>query len=138
MASDRIRRNSEKIVILDTSAILSFFEFSIGFEAEFLRLLGRYSIVIPSTVIEELNKLSELGKGKKKINAKSALKLVKTFEVVTTQGSTVDDSIVNIAEKLNAIVFSNDKEIRKAAKSKGLKTIILRSKKYLVLEEPFV
>jgi rRNA-processing protein FCF1 len=138
MASDRLRRDSDKIVVIDTSAIISFFEYSISFEKELTRLLGLYSIVIPSTVINELTKLTEKGKGKKRTNAKAALKLIENYRVVNIKGESVDDSVIDLAEKNNGIVFSNDKEIRRKSKAKGIKTIILRNKKYLALEGSFV
>ena len=55
----------EKTVILDTSAILMLFEFSIDLEDELIKLLGRFHILVPSPIIEELKLLSKHGNGKK-------------------------------------------------------------------------
>jgi len=134
MASDRLRGNTSiKTVVIDTSAIMMLFEFSVD-----LRLLGAYKIVVPTPVIDELKFLAENSKGKKKQIAKPALKLVSNFEVVDDKSHSADDAVLSIAKKYKGVVFSNDKELRKRAKSNSLKTICLRSKKYLMISEDFV
>ena len=64
MASDRLCRDrKERIVILDTNALMMLFEFSIDLESELNRLLGANSIFVPTTVLDELKFLSENGNG---------------------------------------------------------------------------
>ena len=139
MASDRLRGNTSiKTVVIDTSAIMMLFEFSVDLEKELTRLLGAYKIVVPTPVIDELKFLAENSKGKKKQIAKPALKLVSNFEVVDDKSHSADDAVLSIAKKYKGVVFSNDKELRKRAKSNSLKTICLRSKKYLMISEDFV
>ncbi|MBA3043927.1 twitching motility protein PilT, partial [archaeon] len=41
------------IVILDSNALLMVFQFRINIESELSRLLGKYEIVIPTTVKNE-------------------------------------------------------------------------------------
>lgn len=139
MAFDRLRGNStSKIVVIDSSAVLMLFEFSIDLENELARLLGSYQIVVPSKIIDELRLLSEQGKGKKKQFAKPALKLLKNYEIIKDSSKFADDAVLNIAKKHNGIIFSNDKEIKKRAKKEKIKTIFLRNKNYLELSDPFV
>jgi rRNA-processing protein FCF1 len=139
MAFDRIRGNrTTKIVVLDSSAILMLFEFSIDLEKELTRLLGSYKIIVPKTIFNEINYLAENGKGKKKAIAKPALKLVEKYELVEDSSKFGDDAVLEIAKKFNGIVFSNDKELRKKARKEKLKTICLRGKKYLTISEDFV
>ena len=60
MAFDRVRGDKiHKTVILDSSAILMFFEFSVDWEKELFRLLDGYCIVVPTEVIKELEVLSK-------------------------------------------------------------------------------
>lgn len=67
MASDRVRGDKiRKIVILDSSALLMFFEFSVDWEQEVARLLHSYQIVVPVAVIKELEMLAIKGTGEKK------------------------------------------------------------------------
>jgi rRNA-processing protein FCF1 len=139
MASDRIRGNSAtKTVVLDSSAILMIFEFSIDIEKELARILGSYKIIVPKTIFTELKNLSEQGSGKKKQIAKPALKFVERYEIVEDTSKFGDDSVIELAKKYNGIVFSNDKELRKKSRKEKLKTICLRGKKYLIISEDFV
>jgi rRNA-processing protein FCF1 len=139
MASDRLRGNpASKIVVFDSSAILMLFEYSINLEQELTKILGRYEIVVPLRIIEELKVLSEKGKGKKKKLAKPALKLVENYKIVKDASETADDAVLSIAKKLNGIVFSNDKELKIRAKKEKIKTIFMRNKNYLMISEDFV
>ncbi len=64
MASYRVRGDSiHKTVILDSSALMMCFEFSIDLEKELTRLLGSYHIVVPSSIVKELESLSKKGAG---------------------------------------------------------------------------
>ena len=139
MASDRLRRDSaSKLVVLDSSAVLMFFEFSIDLENELTRLLGLYKIVVPSKILDELTLLSEQAKGKKKQFAKAALKLLKNYEIIQDSSKYADDAVLNVAKKHNGIIFSNDKELKRRAKKEKIKTIFLKNKNYLDLSDPFV
>jgi len=139
MALNRLRRDKGSIiVVIDTSAIMMLFEFSIDLKKELTHLLGKYKIIVPQEVVDELEFLSINGKGKKKQIAKPALKLAGSYEFIASESKNADDAVINIAKKYNGVVFSNDKELRKKAKLKNLKTIFLRSKNHLMLDEPIV
>jgi len=109
------------------------FEFSIDLEDELTRLLGGFHVIVPSPIIEELRFLSEHGKGKKRLIAKPALELIKRYEIVDSDG-TGDDSVLFLAQKLNGIVVTNDRNLRKRVKEASLQTIYLRGKNRLALE----
>lgn len=134
MASNRLWRDPKgKIVILDSSSILMLFEFSIDLEDELTRLLGKFQILIPRPISDELIFLSKHKKGKKNLNAKSALDLVKKYEISEADGRG-DDSVLFLAKKHNGIVVTNDKDLRRRAKELNLKTIYLREKSRLLLD----
>ncbi len=134
MASDRLRRDRDgKIVILDSSAVMMLFEFSINLEDELTRLLGRFQILIPSPILKELKFLSEHGKGKKRLIAKPALELIKKYEIIGENGA-ADDSVLLLAQKFNGIVVTNDRDLRKRVKEASLHNIYLRGKSRLTLE----
>ena len=131
MASDRIWGNrTGSIVVLDSSAAMIPFEFLVDFENELTRILGKYEIVVPSSVYIELDYLSKNGKGKKKNFSKPAVDFIKKYEIVKTSGK-ADDDVLKVAEEFDGIVFTNDRELRRRAKERNLKTIFLRSKKRL-------
>ena len=110
------------------------FEFSIDLENELSRLLGSYKIVIPNSIVRELNFLSKKGKGKKKVNAKASLKLIEKYEIFPTDEMNADSSILKLAKELHSIVVTNDKELRSRLKDIPAPVIFLRAKNKLAIE----
>jgi rRNA-processing protein FCF1 len=133
MASDWLRQNRDTIVLLDSNAIMMLFEFSIDLEEELTRLFGKFKIIIPKSVLDELNFLSEHGNGRKKFIAKPALKLIEKYEFIDIGGKG-DKAIIDLAKKLNCIVLTNDKNLRYKMKKLSLHTVFLRGKSKLVFE----
>ena len=134
MASDRIWKNpKEKTVILDSSALMMPFEYSVNLEDELTRLLGKFQILIPKPIVEELISLSKIGKGRKKRLAKSALVFIKNYNIIDSEGKG-DDSVLFLAKKYQGIVVTNDRDLRNRVKKSSLQTIFLRGKKKLFLE----
>jgi len=136
MAPNRLRRNREgKIVILDSSAIMMFFEFSIDLEDELTRLLGKYHIIIPKPIVEELEFLAKHGRGKKKYIAKPALDFVKRYDIIELQTSEKgDDAVIYFAQELSGLVVTNDRDLIRRLRELLIKVIYLRGKKRLVFE----
>jgi rRNA-processing protein FCF1 len=109
------------------------FEFSIDFEGELTRLLGKYHVVIPIPIIRELEFLSKHGKGKKSFFAKSSLKLIDKYDVEEADGKG-DDAVLCLAKKLNGIVVTNDRELKNRLKVASLQVVYLRGKKQLSMD----
>jgi rRNA-processing protein FCF1 len=134
MASDWIRGDKiNKTVILDSSALLSFFEFSVDWQNELGSLLGSYRLVVPTAVKRELQMLAAKHHGSKK--AAAALRLIEQYETIDEEARSADDALVKIAERTKGIVVTNDTELRARLKTQGLHVIFLRGKKKLVLDE---
>ena len=136
MASDRLWRDRiHKIVILDSSAIMMLFEFSIDLENELTRLLGSYKILVPKTVLKELELLSnKKSDSKKKMKAKASVKLIEKYDVIDVKSENADDSIIELAKETDGVVVTNDMELRKRLKYFSIHIIFLRAKKKLVME----
>jgi|YNPNPStandDraft_1061719.scaffolds.fasta_scaffold16271_2 rRNA-processing protein FCF1 len=137
MASDRVRCGKTKInVLLDTSMILSLFEYSFDLEYELTRLLGSCNILVPSAVIKELEFLSKRSSNKA-MDASAALKLISRYNVVDSDELNTDEAIIKIASKKNRgfVVATNDKKLRSTLKKKGLPVVTLRKKRILYLDE---
>lgn len=135
MASDRLWEDrASKIVILDTNAILMLFEFNIDLEDELKRLIGKYKIIIPKEVYNELMFFSKKSNGKKKIYSKASLDLIKKYEIIESYEKDADTAVLSLAKKTNGIVVTNDKELRKILKENSIKVLFLRAKKKLELE----
>jgi len=137
MASHRIWGNSNlTLVFIDTNAIFMIFEFPIDLEEELSRLLGSYIIKIPEAVVREMKTISLKGKGKQKILAKPALTFIKKYPVLSHSSfDTADDAILHLASDLDAVVVTNDKELRKRLKEKNVSLVFLRGKQQLIFEK---
>jgi rRNA-processing protein FCF1 len=134
MAFDRVRGDKiHKTVILDSSAILMFFEFSLDWENELTRLIGAHHVVVPSAVVKELKILSSRDTAGKKVAA--ALKLVEKYETIEEDTQYADDTILKIAQKTMGIVVTNDSVLRQRLKKQGNSVVFLRGKKKLALDE---
>lgn len=110
-----------------------FFEFCIDWKKELDSLLGAYRLVVPTAVVQELHLLATHKKGQKK--AAAALKLIEKYETIDDSSNSADEALVKIAEKTHGIVVTNDRELRKLLKNRGLPVIFLRGRKKLVMEE---
>jgi uncharacterized protein len=136
MASDRLRGNSNVTpVFLDTNAVFTIFEFSLDVESELSGLLGSFTIYIPLAVVHEIEIILEKGKGKQRILAKPALQFIKRYSVWDhPKYDTADDALLYEAEKNNAVVVTNDSELRDRLKERKIPRVFLRGKQRLVLE----
>jgi hypothetical protein len=136
MASNRLRGNSNVTpVFLDTNAIFTIFEFPIDLEGELTQLLGSFTIFVPRAVSREIEFIQKKGKGKQKILAKPALQFIKRYSVWDhPKYDTADDALLYEAEKNNAVVVTNDSELRDRLKERKIPRIFLRGKQRLVLE----
>jgi len=136
MAFDWIRGDKiHKTVILDSSAILMFFEFSVDWEKELSRLLDGFCIVVPTEVIKELEVLSKQTASARKRKASAALKLAKRYQTAETNAENADDAVIEAAKKTQGVVVTNDTELRKRLNHDSIPVIFLRGKKKLALDE---
>ncbi len=126
MEIDRSRNNK---VVLDTNALLSIEELKIDIFEE-LRGLGYTDFIVPGAVLEEIEKLSEKG-GKASKASRVALQFIEKLRVVDSPSGSADDSVIYIAEREGASVFTNDRELRRRAKSSGIPVIYIRNLKIL-------
>jgi len=110
------------------------FQFKVDIISELEKIAPNGEFIIPSFVIDELKKIKMKSKGKDRIAARIALKLAKTgpFKIVDlplNEGESVDDALIRLSD----ILCTNDKELRKKARRKGVPVIYLRQKKYLTI-----
>ena len=124
-----------RAVVLDTNALMMPYQFDINIEKELTRLLGVCRIIVPRSVVEEIERLAEKG-GEVGRAAQLALNIIKkrSFRVVETE-SRGDDGVIEIAIKMQASILTNDKELKKRAKELRLSVIYLREGEKLEMEE---
>lgn len=118
-----------KRIIADTNILLAIGRFRLDIFSELNRICQfPYEIFILDKSINELNYLTEKGKGKDKDAAKLALQMIGKFKIIKTEtDENVDDILAKLSDE-NTYIITQDKELKKRIK-KNL--IVLRQKKYL-------
>jgi len=123
-----------KKVILDTNFLLLPFQFKLDIFSEIERVLEMpKEILVPSLVLEELKRLSARGNRAAKLGLAILEQKIKEGKVreVKSSGRT-DDWIAGNAEKLDAVVCTNDIGLRKRLLRKA-KMLVLRNRSHLEL-----
>ncbi|MCS7121984.1 MAG: ribonuclease VapC [Archaeoglobaceae archaeon] len=124
------RSRNYRVVVLDTNVLIYSFLNKLDLVAK-LREEGLKALV-PSGVVGELNNLS---KGKFKKAALFALSLIeKGFIEVVESNKRSDESLIELAEKFNAYIITNDKNLRTRARKRGIGVGYLREGKILFIE----
>jgi len=123
-----------KKVILDTNFLLIPGQFKVDIFSEIKRIIDdTYELCIIDGTLTELNDITDKAKkGSDKRAAKLALSLIdsKKFKQIKSD-KIVDDAIL---QQKNVIVATQDAELVKKLHKKGVKTIGLRKKSYLILK----
>jgi rRNA-processing protein FCF1 len=124
-------------VILDSNFLMVPFQFNLDVfqEIEFL-LQKKVDFIVPSGVKSELTALSSRG-GEGSAEASLALQLAsrcRVVEVALEANETVDDAIVKAAQKLGAVVATNDIELKNRLKLLKVPVVYLRDKSKLEVD----
>jgi len=133
---------------VDTNALLIPGTFGIDIYEE-LEDMGYLEIIIPESVMEELNALrnSESEKGRTKRAAQIGYQLVlqhlrlangRSRVVIERKGRgsdrDTDSEIISLAKMQDAAVLTNDAELRRKLRREGIPTVFLRGKNRLVAD----
>ena len=124
-----------KEVVIDTNFFMVPFQFNVDVISELEKLLPSYKLTTPSFVINELKGLKRNNKGKTRLNANLALKLansskVEIKDISLLENETVDDALLRVSE----VLATNDIELKKRAKAKGITIVYLRQKNYITVD----
>lgn len=122
-------------VFIDTNFFMIPFQFNLDILEEFKRILPNYKLVTTTFVLNELKGLKNNSKGKVRLAAGLGLKIAQSGEIEIREiplndGESVDDALVRVSK----VLATNDANLRKKAKNKGIPLVILRQKKYLAVE----
>ena len=126
---------SIKEVVIDTNFFMVPFQFNVDIITELEKILPSYKLTTPSFVINELKGLKRNNKGKIRLNANLALKLansskVEIKDISLLENETVDDALLRVSE----VLATNDIELKKRAKAKGITVVYLRQKNYITVD----
>ena len=120
------------LVLLDTNFLMVPEQFGVDVFSEIERIVPDYDLVTLSGIVLELKKIRETAKkGKDKLAASVALGFVEKFhekiKIIESIGD-VDEFIVKFSLENNAIVCTNDKELKKKLRKRGVRVIQMRGK----------
>ena len=126
---------NSKEVVIDTNFFMVPFQFNVDIITELEKILPSYKLTTPSFVINELKGLKKNNKGKIRLNANLALKLansskVEIKDISLLENETVDDALLRVSE----VLATNDIELKKRAKAKGITVVYLRQKNYITVD----
>ena len=125
-------------IILDTNFITVPADFSVDIFSETETILERrLKFVLLQSVVREIEaKASQAKASHKKFRiAKAFFKRCNIVEVSESLSKlTVDDQLLEYTISVNGILATNDRELRRRAREKGVPVLFLRGKKRLVLE----
>lgn len=110
------------LVVADTNALLLVAEGDVLGNLE--QLAGVVELVVPQSVVNELGGLAK-NMGAPGRAAKLALKLCARSRIEPTK-LPGDDGLLEVARKLDGVVFTNDRRIQAEAAKSGLKVIVAR------------
>jgi rRNA-processing protein FCF1 len=125
-------------VILDSNALFVPFQFRIDIIFELDNLLERrYELILLSPVKQELNAFASKGSPKMRKTASCALKMAekcRQVELKVPESTLVDDAIIEAARDFGAMVFTNDRQLRKRLRDISVPVIYLRQKSRLAID----
>ena len=110
-------------------------QFHVDILTELERILPNYTFVVPSFVTLELESIKKRSKGKDRIAASVALKLIESsninvIDIDLKYKEKVDDALLRISK----VLCTNDRGLQKRARNRELAVVYLRQKKYLAVE----
>jgi len=124
-------------VLLDTNFLFIPLRFNVDIFSELERLIDYYRPLVTTPVLDELKKLGEDAKPSLEREVKFALNLANECSIINVElleYESVDDHLLRIAKKMNAIVATTDSELRGRLRDEGIPVVYLRQGSYLELE----
>lgn len=111
------------------------FQFNIDIIDELEKAFPSYKLTTTNFVINELVGLKKNLKGKNRVAAGIGLKIAKSANVLIKEISlnkdeSVDDGLLRISK----ILATNDIELKKKARKKGITVVYLRQKRYVAFD----
>lgn len=128
-------------IVVDTNFLMIPGQFGLDIFTEIQRICNfPYKLFIMEKTVEELQNILKNQKGGDKRAAKLALSLIQAKGLMVIPMplilSTVDDAIVSLVteNKDDYLVATNDKELKRRLKEVSTKRIVMRQRKYLMME----
>jgi rRNA-processing protein FCF1 len=125
-------------IILDSNFFFVSSQFNLDIFEELAKLLNqRFEPILLSSIHRELQGLAESSSPKTQNQAQLALRLAEKCRLVSVEKAsdeTYDDVIVSVAAAWRCPVATNDRELRRRLRKKGVSVVFLRQKCRLGLD----
>jgi len=122
-------------IILDSNAFFVPIYFKIDIFREIKQLLNRnIELILISPIKQELELLIEKKKNKKAIFALQLALKCKYIELDVAKDSLIDDIIVEKANEWKAVVFTNDRMLKKRLRNISVPVVYVRQKSFLEID----
>lgn len=121
----------DNCLILDANALLSPFEFGFNLDLEIERVAPGIKVLVPSSVLRELQVLVKKGDWR----VKAALELAGRYPCVDIKGKG-DAPIFNLAKETGWMVMTQDRKLRAALRKIGIPVLLIRGRGHLQVMEP--
>ncbi|MEM2916470.1 MAG: nucleotide-binding protein [Candidatus Woesearchaeota archaeon] len=123
-------------VILDTNFLVDCLAWKVDFFAELGRILPfAHKLFVVDKTLDELDAIIIGGKQDARIGARLAKQLIlkKRIGVIPTAGEGCVDALILKVAGRDAIVATQDQDLKRRLKAKGVPVVVIRQKKYLEL-----
>ncbi|MDO5845937.1 MAG: nucleotide-binding protein [Methanocorpusculum sp.] len=129
MAVNRNGRSERVNVVLDTNALMMPAQFGVDLFTGLTELLGAYTALVPAEVVYELRGLAS-GTGRNAAAARFGLTAAERCQLLPEwkEDISVDDKVAGNAREFNAVVVTNDRELRKKLTDQRIPVVVLRSR----------
>ncbi len=135
MEVDRGWNDSMRCAVIDTNVLMYSYLERVDIFSQ-LREMGFKRFYVPSKVVEELERLKVSLTGRERLASKFALNLIERYcEVVEVEASGTDLALIELARSKNCVLITNDKRLKKMAKSMGIPVGYLRELKRIEVED---
>jgi len=128
-----------KKIIIDTNFLLIPYQFKVDIFSEIKRICDfKYRLCIIDKTLEEMKKIIATQKEKHRRAAVLGVMLLgqkNVYKIRAKKGKSVDESILEIAckDKKGYVVATQDAELKRKLKEKGISLIVLKGKSHLEL-----
>jgi len=117
-------------VAVDTNMLLAINEQNVDVFAQIKQTLGNVEFVVPNQVFEELINIEKKGKtAQKNVNIAKILMKKNKVKKVRVNAKNADSALLELSR--DALIASNDKELKKAVKKNSGHVIYLRQGKFI-------
>ncbi len=125
-----------KTVILDTNFLVDCLGWKVDFFSELERILPfRHELAVVDKTLDELDKIITEGKQDARIGARIAKQLImkKRIGIIMTDKKGYTDTLILKAAGKESIVATQDQNLKRRLKAKGIPVVVIRQRKYLEL-----